>query len=265
MCNYVLFETHAHYDHALFEGHGPKILRELLDDTIDGCVIPAISYESNFNRTMFPFEQFSNVFFAAGLHPKISINEPFWNRDRKRKFEEIVDDYRTVAVKTGLDFSKLKLTRAQKEHQVRFFKYLIDIANKKQLPLILHLRNSVYEAIKVLYDNPIRVEAVVHCFVYDYKAAEMLINAGVTRFGINSMIEREEMDELRAAVKKISMERLLVETDAPFIKPDGFAGNFNTSKSLIRTVEKISEIKQISIEDTVRELQNNAREFYGLS
>lgn len=261
-----LFDTHAHYDHPLFEGLGPDILSKLLTERIiNGCVIPAISYESNYNRDLFPYEQFPTVYFAAGLHPKSATNEKYWDKQQKMDFNRIVDDPRTVAVKTGLDYSKTRLTSAQKEHQERFFKYLIGVAKQKRLPLILHIRDAVNESIKILRENKAVVEAVIHCFVYDYDVAEMMMNAGVTRFGINSMIGKEGMDGLRSAVKQLPLEKLMIETDAPFIKPDGFVGSVNTSMNLMGTVEAISDIKQISLTNTIKILDKNARDFYKLS
>ena len=77
MANIPLFDTHAHYDHPLYEGLGPEIVKQQKDAGIlDGTVIPAISYESNFNREIFTPDKFPYVFFASGLHPKCANGEP---------------------------------------------------------------------------------------------------------------------------------------------------------------------------------------------
>ena len=80
-----LFDTHAHYDHPLFENKGPQIVRELFEkEIINGVVIPAISFESNYlGRERFPEQEFSYVYFAAGLHPKAAAIRRVWTDSEK--------------------------------------------------------------------------------------------------------------------------------------------------------------------------------------
>ena len=78
------FDSHAHYDHELFNGNGPSVVQELFrSGLLCAAVIPAITYESNFNRHLFPAEQFPFIYYAPGLHPKYATNTrssyPFWS------------------------------------------------------------------------------------------------------------------------------------------------------------------------------------------
>lgn len=264
MNKYTLFDTHAHYDHPLFQGKGADIISSLMEKGImSGVVIPAITYDSNFNRVMFPEDKFDQVFFAAGLHPKYATNEVWWNELKQREFlEVIVNDPRTVAIKTGLDFSNKKLTDEQKEHQIRFFKYFIEIANDRKLPLVLHIRDAVEETIEVIKDQGLQVEAVAHCFTYDSSVADRMSKVGVTRFGIGGMLTRDGMDSLRECVRKLPLSTILIETDAPFVKPKDFEGKVNDSSTLLETAGLIAELRESSLENVVRILQKNAAEFY---
>ena len=138
-----------------------------------------------------------------------------------------------------------------------------------KLPLILHIRDAGLQApihmVKILQESSLKVETVAHCFTYDYDIARMMLDSGtVTRFGIGAMIEREEMDGLREAVKKIPLESILLETDAPFVKPKGFEGTVNTSESLIQTVGKIAELRDMTIDELIPVLNKNAIDFYKL-
>lgn len=262
---YSLFDTHAHYDHPLFDGQGPQIVRRLFDENVvDGVVIPAITYDSNFNRNMFPEESFPDVYFAAGLHPKCATNEAWWSDNKKDAFAAVLSDPRTIAVKTGLDFSKKKLSDGQKEHQARFFKYMVGLANDKKLPLVLHVRDAALEAVGVLKDMGLKVEAVVHCYTYDEETAIEMMDAGVTRFGIGGMIMREGMEPLRECVKALPLSKILIETDAPFVRPAGFTGGLNTSESMMDVVKQIASLKVIPVEDVIKAVQENARSFYRL-
>jgi len=214
-----LFDTHAHYDHSLYAGQGPQIVRRLFENyVVDGIVIPAITYNSNFNRSMFPDELFPYVFFAAGLHPKCATNEEWWPDSKKEEFEVILSDTRTVAIKTGLDFSNKKLSNGQKEHQIKFFRYLIRRANDKGLPLVLHVRDAAGEAIRVLTEEGLKIEAGAHCYTHNKEVAESILEVGITRFGIGGMLTREGMDPLKECVRDLPISKFLIETDAPFVR-----------------------------------------------
>jgi len=260
-----LFDTHAHYDHAMFEGRGAEIVGKLFaENVINGVIIPAITFESNFDRELFPEERFPEIYFAAGLHPKCATNEARWDAKKRERFEAIVDDPRTVAIKTGLDFSKKKLTEGQKAHQIMFFREMIGLANEKQLPLVLHVRDAAPEAVQVLRETPMTVRAVAHCFTYDIGVAREMMSVGVTCFGIGGMLTREPMGALRDCVRELPLSAILLETDCPFVKPEGFGGNVNTSETLLGTAGLIAELKGTAVEEVIRAVQENARAFYGI-
>lgn len=262
----ALFDTHAHYDHPLFAGKGPQLLRELLERrAAGGAVIPAISFDSNGNRELFPPEDFPTVFFAPGLHPNFAMNEPLWDLDKREKFSHILEEPRSVAVKTGLDFSRTKLTEGQKEHELHFFRFMIDLAEEHGLPLVLHVRDAFPEAAAVLREKPLSTEAAVHCFTGGGKEARELMEAGVTRFGVGGMLTRDGMDDLRDCVQELPLSALLLETDAPFVKPKGYDGKVNTSETLPVVAELIAALKDLPTETVTAALQKNAVDFFRLS
>lgn len=265
MNEHGLFDTHAHYDHPLFKGKGPELVSELFDrNVINGAVIPAITFESNFNREMFPADNFPQVYFAAGIHPKCATNEAWWDDKKRADFETLAEDPRTVAIKTGLDFYKTKLSDGQKAHQIRFFNYMINLANDRRLPLVLHIRDAAAEAIEVIRQNPLSVEAVAHCYTYDAATAQEMMSVGINRFGIGGMLTRTGMDGLRECVKELPLSAILLETDAPFVKPKDFDGEVNTSENLTEIAGLIAELKGIAVDEVVQAVQKNAMEFYGI-
>ncbi len=266
MGNNKWFDTHAHYDHPLFAGLGPKIVRGLLAQGLSKVVIPAITFDSNFTaREEFLAGEFPDVFFAAGLHPKCATNEEDWSSEKKSAFESLLRDGRTVAVKSGLDYSKKKLQDAQKERQVRFFQMMIDYANGSRLPMVLHIREAVESAVLVMTQRAIENGAVAHCFTYDYDTARQLQGCGVTYFGIGGAVTREGMDELRECVAYLPLECLLLETDAPFVKPEGWEERLNDSRAIIPVAGKIAKLKSIPVEEVLRVCNMNASRFYGVT
>ena len=136
------------------------------------------------------------------------------------------------------------------------------MANHYRLPLVFHVRNAAEEFLEVIRENPINVEAVVHCFNYDADTARAMMDAGITRFGIGGMLTRDEMEPLRECVKELPMSGILFETDAPFVRPKGYDGEINTSETLIGTARLAAELKRISVEEMVEAANKNAEEFY---
>ena len=181
-------DSHIHLDHRRYEGLGREILRECVETSrIDRVVIPAIEWDSNRGmRDMFPDSEFGKyVFFAAGIHPKRINSDSTWTKEKKQQFEMWLADERTVAVKTGLDFSNTHLQDNQKEHQKEFMRMMIDyaagrIANTERgLPVVFHVRDAAEEAVEVLRDHPAGTGAEIHCFTFDYDTACKFMDAGV--------------------------------------------------------------------------------------
>jgi TatD DNase family protein len=260
-----LFDTHAHYDHPLFAGVEAPVLEKLFKmGVLSGVVIPAITWESNYQRELFPRERFPECFFAAGLHPKAATNEKWWDDEKKTAFSELLKDPRTVAVKTGLDYCKKHLTDAQKEHQIRFLRYLIQQAGENGLPLVFHVRDAMDEFIQMLRETPLKTAAEVHCFMGDAKTAEKLMSVGITHFGIGGMLTRDECESLRECVKHLNLDRILLETDSPFVKPKDCTWELNDSSNLMGTAELIARLKGVDTEEVVAAAEKNAREFFAI-
>ena len=281
--NLKIIDDHIHLDHHMYGGKGQEIMRELIETGfIDKVVIPPISFESNFTaREMFSEIEFGEyVFFAAGVHPKLIYNTslPKWLAENRGKLEGLLSDARTVAIKTGLEFSKKHLQESQKEHERSFMRLFIDYANGangfkgRSLPLILHIRDASEEALEVLKECPVRVNTQIHCFTCDYNTARSFMDSGVEYFGIGGHITRSDADALRDSVAKLPISSLLLETDGPFKVPQGIEfmkpvcfpdPKVSTSLCLPQIAGIIAGIKHVSVNKVIEQLYMNAREFFG--
>lgn len=265
MKTYPLFDTHAHYDSRRFGKKGPEILKMLFEEgVVNGAVIPAISMESNHNRHLFPQEEFPNVYFAAGVHPLCADEHVAKYLRDCFSIDWMIAQPRTVAVKTGLDFHNADTKLRSRAYQFMTFEYCIERAFNCYLPMVLHVRDALKDVIDTLQEMPLRAEAEVHCFTYDFEAAKALMDVGVTRFGIGGMLTRPEMGHLRECVKQLPLSAILLESDAPFVKPEGYGDGPNTSLSLMQTAELIAQLKGIHVEEVVEAVQQNAKDFFKL-
>lgn len=263
--NGCYFDSHAHYDHALFDGQGAVLLQQLFDEgLLCGAVIPAISYDTNFHREMFPSERFPQVYYAPGLHPKYALNTPAWTKKERSAFMTLLEQPNTVAVKTGLDFHHPPYTAGQKRHEADFFRLFIRIANEKNLPLVLHIRDAAEETIEVLTETPLQVPAVAHCATFDADTTKRLMAAGITHFGIGGKVTQDAYTDLQEAVRWLPMEAILLETDAPFVKPKGWTESVNTSAALPQIAHIIADLKGLSPEEVAQRTKDNALAFFGL-
>lgn len=260
------FESHCHPDHPLItEPH--NYVNDALHAGIEYLLVAPITYESNFaSMELYPKDRFSKVLFAKGLHPKYAYNISFWNEKEIEEFKALVEsDDRIVAFKSGIDLCKKNLQAHQIERQFAFLQFFHDLAYTYKKPLVLHIREAAEEALEYLEKNPLLVPAEVHCFAYDSETMYRFIRAGVAYFGIGGMITRPENEALREAVAEMPLERILLESDSPFVKVWGDTEKINTSAKAIPAVAKaIAGIKGISVEKVVEQTYLNACEFFGV-
>ena len=262
---YRLFETHAHLDHKLYKGQGPALAKELYESGIDWIVIPAITEQSNQkSRELFDEENYPFVLFAAGIHPKVasSIKDDNFDWD---KLTGYLSEKRTVAVKTGLDLSTKELTDKNILNQKHVLRHLLKLADKHNLPAVLHVRDAIPEIIEEIGLSRFMGELEVHCFLYDETVMNKLIQAGVHYFGIGGGVTFRENIALREAVAKMPLESILLETDSPFQKPYLYDQKLNTPYSLVQIAEEIAIIKGITIEMVMSATYDNSIRFFGLN
>ena len=289
----ALFETHAHLD--TFEDK--ELLKNVIEDSknagIKKIVVPAISYESNFYiRDLFYKEEFTGkIYQAVGLHPKCAINEP-WNKNKKTEFERLLENKNVVAIKTGLDFAKTKLLTEQKYRQIVFLEYFINLAANRNLPLVFHIRDALDEfvetwnrVIKELNNKNLKTpKAEIHCYNgVSWKKTQELISMGICYFGIGGKITKtvENFDkDLFDAVKNLPKENILLETDTPYIFPEGYtmplylrefleknnkkSNKLNVPSTLVDVASKIAGIRNTSYSEIAEITYNNACDFFDL-
>lgn len=255
----MIFDTHAHYDHKRFNSTRNVLLNQIFDCGITKIINPAISYESNFSMRE-KLKDYPFIKFAVGIHPnKVSLNDNnIQELQKEDTLRKLSLESRTVAIgETGLDYY---YTTDFKEKQIFWFRKHIDIAKNNSLPLILHIREATQDSINILREYSFEKTGVVHCFNEDYKIAKYYLDMGFL-LGIGGSITYPEMKNLRDVVKYIPLESILLETDAPFVKPLGWNGK-NNSLSLSLIIKTIAEVRGISREKIENQTFENATKLF---
>jgi len=169
----------------------------------------------------------------------------------------------------GLDYYyKPKTKRRQKEFkdkQKEIFLQQLDLAKELNLPIIFHCRMAHQDLIELLKQKNInekqKIEGVVHCFTGSWEQAEEYLKMGFY-LGFNGIIFKLDLDEV---IKKTPLERLLIETDCPYLTPPGFENERNDPRGVKFVIEKIAKLKGLSFEEIAQETHKNALCFFKIN
>ena len=277
----MIIDSHAHYNnqayrkpfryltcggdgYALREGDREQLFRELLDADIPYSIEPGVSLESCKEVLELAAQYPGRIFPAMGVHPTRSVFEKWSDR---RKIAEYAKAPGVIAIgETGLDYH-YKREEQHRLIQHLWFLYQLDLAWKRKLPVILHVRDAHADALRILRMHPARkLGGVIHCFYGSKEIAEQYLKLGY-HIGIGgSVLQLEERaGSLWEAIPHIPLDRILVETDAPFIlpyckdviQPKLLRRARNTSLILPAVIGKIAELKGIDPEKVERAAAEN--------
>ena len=284
----MIIDSHAHYNnnaykkpfryltygddgYALKEGDLDQLFRELLDANIPYSIEPGVSLESCKEVLELAAQYPGRIFPAIGIHPTRSIFEKWSDR---HKLAEYANRPGVIAIgEIGLDYHYKREEQHRLKQQIWFI-YQLNLAWKMKLPVILHVRDAHDDALRILKWHPARkLGGVIHCFYGSKEIAEQYLKLGY-HIGVGgSVLQLEERaKDLWEAVPHIPMDRILVETDAPFIlpyckdviQPKLLRRARNTSLILPAVINKVAELKGISADEAEKATTENAVRLFRL-
>ena len=267
----MLIDSHCHLS---FSGFDKFLKARLADKTlecysmdllVDRAVRAGVEYMVNVGTHLSDVdelakisEKFPNVFRSIGIHPEYAQEhyEKFSFNEMRRVFKEHCEKEKTVAIgEIGLDYH---LSDA-KEEQKKIFHFQLEIAEEFELPVSIHTREAWQDTMEILEDHP-KVRGVIHCFSGEKEFAERVLKTSFY-FGIGGTLTFKKNTVLQDAVRDLTLDRILLETDAPFLAPVPFRGKVNEPAFVPCIAEKISEIKNISVKEVADVTSDN---FLGL-
>ena len=284
----MIIDSHVHYNnnaykkpfrylsyakdgYALKEGGREQLFRELLEANIPYSIEPGVSLQSCEEVLQLCTEYPGRVFPAIGIHPTRSIFEKWADR---YKLDAYANTPGVIAIgEIGLDYHY----KREEQHRLKqhiWFLYQLNLAWKMKLPVILHVRDAHEDALRILRWHPARkLGGVIHCFYGSKGIADQYLKLGY-HIGIGgSVLQLEERaKDLWEAIPHIPLDRILVETDAPFIlpyckdviQPKLLRRARNTSLILAAVINKIAELKGISAEEVEQATAENAIRLFKL-
>lgn len=255
-----LFDSHAHLDHEGFpEGADEVISRAQAAGVAWIVTIGSSQKTSVMQEAIAIANAHSNVWAAIGIHPHEAehVDGSTWER-----LAQLLDAPRVMAVgECGLDYHYMHSPR---EDQVAVFRAQVRLAHEKGLPLVLHCRKAHEDCMTVLHAGPLNdPPGIIHCFSGTKKEMNDFLDMGFY-VSIPGIVTFKRADELREAVKALPMDRMLIETDSPFLAPIPFRGKRNEPAMVVYTARAIAQIRGCGVDDVAAATVANTRRIYRL-
>jgi len=250
-----IFDTHSHYDDAQFDADRNDLLKSLPQKGVIGVVSCGCDPESTrFNAGL--AEQYDYIYFAAGLHPE---NLEGLKMDDLDEIERYAKEEKCVAIgEIGLDYHWMA---SSKEVQKEFFAAQCELANKLDMPVIVHDREAHADTLAIL--KQYRPKGVLHCFSGSAETAKEIVKMGMY-IGLNGVATFKNARKSIEAAKAIPIERLVLETDCPYLAPVPHRGKRNDSSFIPFIAERLSEEFGIPAQELLNITAQNAKRLYEL-
>ena len=252
----MIFETHAHYDDEAFNEDRESLIGQLSAAGIERVVNIGASIESC-KTTLELMEKYPFVYGALGVHPSDTAaltEEAFAWLEKQCSHEKCV-----AVGEIGLDYYWQEPDR---ETQKKWFVRQLQLARKLHLPVVIHSRDAAQDTIEIMKEQHAEeIGGVVHCFSYTKETAEIFLKMGFY-IGIGGVITFKNAKKLKEAVEHIPLERIVIETDCPYLAPEPNRGKRNSSLNLPYVIEEIAHIKQVDKETVERVTWENGERLY---
>ena len=191
---------------------------------------------------------------AIGIHPD-NIDTDY---NKIKDLENLIKNNKIVGIgEIGLDYYHNK---ENKEEQIKLFSQQIDLAEKYNLPIIVHTRDSIQDCFNILKSK--NSKGIIHCFSGSLEMAKEFIKLGYY-LGIGGVITFKN-SKLYKVIEQIDLSYIVLETDSPFLSPEPHRGTKNAPSNIIFVAQKIAEIKQLNIDEVIRITTNNARKIFDI-
>lgn len=257
------FDLHSHLNLSPLSDRKDEIIKTLEDKEV-GTITVGVDYETSYQAVEIGSKS-ANLFASVGFHPTESGKQDF----DVSKFRELASKEKVVAIgECGLDYFRIDSKDIEiKKLQKEIFKSQIDLAMEKNLPLILHIRpqkgtmDAYEEVLSILESLEVKPRGDVHFFVGTKEIAKRFLDLGFYLSFTGVITFARDYDEV---LKFIPTERILTETDAPFVTPEPYRGQVCEPWMVEEVVRKIAEIKGMDFEEIKTQILKNTKDLFNI-
>jgi TatD DNase family protein len=252
----MYFDTHAHYDDKRFDADRDLILKELPQKGVS-LIVNAASDMESIKTSMALARSYDHVYAACGVHPHSAASMKDSDLDI---IARTLEDPKVVALgEIGLDYH---YDFSPREIQLSRFEQQLALAYELKVPVVIHNREAHSDTLDTLKKFP-GLRGVLHCFSGSRELGEILIKMGFY-LSFNGVVTFNNAKRSHEVIKAMPLERLLIETDCPYLAPVPNRGKRNDSSNLVFIAEKIGSLLGLTGEETAGITMKNGREFFGL-
>ncbi|MCF6240333.1 MAG: TatD family hydrolase [Bacteroidales bacterium] len=254
-----LIDTHAHLFLEQFDDDRDQVVQNAVSNGVKHILLPDIDSSTSSSVLEMAKKYPGLCLPMIGLHPS-SVKENY--KDELKHVEDMLEKNKYYGIgETGID---LYWDKTFLKEQIEAFRFQINLAKKTDLPLIIHARESFDEIFSVIDElNDEQLKGIFHSFTRDEVQAEKILSYKGFKIGIGGIVTFKN-SKLPEVVKKISLEHLVLETDAPYLAPTPKRGKRNESAYLLYIAEKIAEIHNVSLQTVADITTKNAEDLFGL-
>lgn len=256
-----IFDTHAHYDDTAFDIDREKLLCNLIGQENVGAIVNVACDLKSTKSTLELAKSHDFIYATAGVHPddvgELTNEHLKWLRQLAKNEEKIV-----AIGEIGLDYY---WNKEAKEIQKHWFVEQLELAKELSLPIVIHSRDAAADTLEIIksYKND-QLTLNMHCFSYSIELAKQYLDMGYY-LGVGGVVTFNNGKKLKEVVEYMPLNRILLETDAPYLAPVPFRGRRNDSGKIKYVVEEIARLKNLSAEEVLEKTWENACKFYNVN
>ena len=255
----MIFDTHAHYDDEQFDADREALLSGMKAGGV-GMIVDAAATVASWDKILELTEKYPFLYGSVGVHPD-EVGD--LNEENFARMSELADRKKIVAIgEIGLDYYWDKESH---ELQKEWFKKQMELAKEVDLPVIVHSREAAQDTFDLIKsEHAGTTGGVIHCFSGSKEMAKEYIKMGYY-IGVGGVVTFKNARVLKEVVESIPLERILTETDCPYLAPVPFRGKRNCSAYISYVLDMIAELKGISREEAEQVTYENARNMYRIT
>ena len=251
-----LIDTHAHYDDERFDGIRDELIGSLESFGVEAVISNSVDLNKSAEDNIALARKYPQVYAAIGVHPESIEDEGTLDRDR---LCSLLSFEKAVALgEIGLDYH---WRSDNAERQKAYFCEQLGIANELDIPVIVHDRDAHGDTSEIL--RKYKPKGTVHCFSGSTESAIETVKLGMY-IGVGGVVTFKNARKLVEVVEAVPLDRILLETDAPYLSPEPWRGEPNHSARTVKVAEAISRIKGETVEKVLSVTRDNAKELYGI-
>lgn len=253
------FDTHVHYDDEKFDLDRNDVIKKIYSSGVTKCINVGCNVETS-KKSIEIARKNEFIYAMCGIHPSEipQTDEELWKTIAQIK-DLATSSLKVIAIgEIGLDYH---WRNDNKEIQIQGFKAQIDLANELNLPVTIHTRDAIDDTINIIRSVSFKKNAVLHCCPFNYELVRHGLDKGLyIAFGGTSTFKNSK--NANEIVNMVPLDKMLIETDSPYLSPEPFRGTRNDSSNLKYIVQKLADYKNISLDQMAKITYCNAERLY---